>query len=268
MIDILGKLLLRFRRDQRGIPGLESAIVLIAFAALSTGLFSSDRAKETIQAGLDELYTGLYQLLQGSPFLFLASRFAITYFVLIVPTTLMGATLPVLCKFAVERIDKIGWDVGRLYAVNTLGAAAGSFIAAFVLIEAIGVAATIYVAAAINLLIALAAWALARGHSEARQRRGEEAQAATQASPGVPSAEDSRLRILVLVAFGLSGFIAERMPKGTANTTAMSIATTGNSTVTGILSFNSTMTGALNQACSSNGLRLSLIISSLLGRFR
>ena len=49
--------------DQRGITGLETAIVLIAFvvvssvfafATLSTGLFSSDKAKETIQAGLSE----------------------------------------------------------------------------------------------------------------------------------------------------------------------------------------------------------------------
>ena len=52
-----------FSPDQRGITGLETAIVLIAFvvvssvfafAALSTGLFSSDKAKETIQAGLAE----------------------------------------------------------------------------------------------------------------------------------------------------------------------------------------------------------------------
>ena len=51
------------RTDQRGITGLETVIVLIAFvvvssafafAALSTGLFSSDKAKETIQAGLAE----------------------------------------------------------------------------------------------------------------------------------------------------------------------------------------------------------------------
>ena len=49
--------------DSRGITGLETAIVLIAFvvvssvfafAALSTGLFSSDKSKETIRAGLDE----------------------------------------------------------------------------------------------------------------------------------------------------------------------------------------------------------------------
>ena len=49
--------------DQRGITGLETAIVLIAFvvvssvfafAALSTGLFSSDKAKEAHTAGLAE----------------------------------------------------------------------------------------------------------------------------------------------------------------------------------------------------------------------
>ena len=47
--------------DQRGITGLETAIVLIAFvvvssvfafAALSTGMFSSDKARETVNAGL------------------------------------------------------------------------------------------------------------------------------------------------------------------------------------------------------------------------
>lgn len=66
MNNIPGKLLKKaklFRNDQRGITGLETAIVLIAFvvvssvfafAALSTGLFSSDKAKETISAGLAE----------------------------------------------------------------------------------------------------------------------------------------------------------------------------------------------------------------------
>lgn len=50
-------------KGERGITGLETAIVLIAFvvvssvfafSALSTGLFSSDQAKETIKAGLAE----------------------------------------------------------------------------------------------------------------------------------------------------------------------------------------------------------------------
>ena len=59
----LGPRLTAWLPDQKGITGLESAIVLIAFvvvssvfafAALSTGLFSSDKAKETISAGLAE----------------------------------------------------------------------------------------------------------------------------------------------------------------------------------------------------------------------
>ncbi len=59
----LGSRLTAWLPDQKGITGLETAIVLIAFvvvssvfafAALSTGLFSSDKAKETISAGLAE----------------------------------------------------------------------------------------------------------------------------------------------------------------------------------------------------------------------
>ena len=55
------KALSNIRNSQRGITGLETAIVLIAFvvvssvfafAALSTGMFSSDKARETITAGL------------------------------------------------------------------------------------------------------------------------------------------------------------------------------------------------------------------------
>ena len=66
MMKLLGNGITRIkllRGDRRGITGLETAIVLIAFvvvssvfafAALSTGLFSSDKAKETIQVGLAE----------------------------------------------------------------------------------------------------------------------------------------------------------------------------------------------------------------------
>ena len=71
-------------RGQQGITGLETAIVLIAFvvvssvfafAALSTGLFSSDKAKETIQAGLSETRGGME--LKGSVIV-LATQFGTT----------------------------------------------------------------------------------------------------------------------------------------------------------------------------------------------
>ena len=63
MINLAHKIFRSLGRDQRGITGLETAIVLIAFvvvssvfafAALSTGLFTTDKAKSTIHAGLAE----------------------------------------------------------------------------------------------------------------------------------------------------------------------------------------------------------------------
>ena len=63
MTNLARKFFRGLGRDQRGITGLETAIVLIAFvvvssvfafAALSTGLFTTDKAKSTIHAGLAE----------------------------------------------------------------------------------------------------------------------------------------------------------------------------------------------------------------------
>ena len=119
-----------------------------------------------ILAGLDEVYTAIYRLLGDAPTAFLLARFLLTFIVLLVPTTLMGATLPVLCKFSVREISVACWAVGRLYAVNTFGAAVGAFAAAFLFIEAFGVSGTIWAAAALNLVIAAIAWTLSKRKAE------------------------------------------------------------------------------------------------------
>ena len=54
--------------------------------------------------------------------------------ILIVPTTLMGGTLPALTKFILRKYEELGTKVGRLYFANTLGAAAGAILAGFFLI--------------------------------------------------------------------------------------------------------------------------------------
>ena len=60
---MVNRLIKAFRSDERGITGLETAIILIAFVVvasvfafvvLSTGVFSAERAKETVHAGLSE----------------------------------------------------------------------------------------------------------------------------------------------------------------------------------------------------------------------
>jgi spermidine synthase/predicted MFS family arabinose efflux permease len=80
----------------------------------------------------------------------------------IVPTLLMGATLPVLVSHLVRRSGSIGSAVGLLYYVNTLGAGAACLVCAVLLFPFLGMSGSIYVAAAINLTVAIGALAAHR----------------------------------------------------------------------------------------------------------
>jgi spermidine synthase len=72
---------------------------------------------------------------------------------LIVPTGLMGATLPVLCRFYVNHMGHLGARTGWLYGLNTVGEAVGAALGGFVLVRSLGVWTTLGVAAAVNLLV-------------------------------------------------------------------------------------------------------------------
>ncbi|HEU5260698.1 MAG TPA: fused MFS/spermidine synthase [Gemmatimonadales bacterium] len=92
-----------------------------------------------------------------------ALRFGLAALVLLVPTTLMGGTLPVLTR-AFTGVDRgaLKPSLGRLYGLNTLGAMAGTALAGFVLIELAGIRLSLWGTAAINIILGLAAIALAR----------------------------------------------------------------------------------------------------------
>jgi spermidine synthase len=74
---------------------------------------------------------------------------------LILPTSLMGFTLPVLCRFYVTHLDHLGARTGRLYGINTVGAAVGALLCGFVLINSLGTRGTLLVAVAINVSVGL-----------------------------------------------------------------------------------------------------------------
>lgn len=73
-----------------------------------------------------------------------------------------GSTLPLLGRYVTALQNRVGQLVGRLYALNMLGAAMGCFLAGFVLIRMVGVMGTLYIAAGINLLVAFGGWVLSR----------------------------------------------------------------------------------------------------------
>src|SRR5262245_53598554 len=72
-------------------------------------------------------------------------RFAASAALLLVPTTLMGATLPLLARHFVQRpweLRRVGLRIGTLYAVNLFGAVAGAFLAGFVFLPMAGLRIT------------------------------------------------------------------------------------------------------------------------------
>lgn len=102
----------------------------------------------------------LYDSLLDQPLAYTLLRFTLAAAVLLVPTTLMGATLPVLARHFVTDEATFARRLGRLYAVNTFGAVAGALLCGFCLIPELGQTGANLTAAAINLLIGSAAAAL------------------------------------------------------------------------------------------------------------
>jgi spermidine synthase len=91
--------------------------------------------------------------------------FALCCVVLLIPTALMGATLPVLARYTVHSSEQTGPRIAGLYAANTLGAAAGAIASGWWLVPAVGLKASTSVAVGLNLLVAGIAITLLRART-------------------------------------------------------------------------------------------------------
>ena len=111
---------------------------------------------------IDHVYVVIWQQFQPGFFAFSLWRFLLSGLVLLVPTTLMGATLPVLAAALVHSSARDSNSVTKLYACNLAGAILGTLAAGFLLLPALGVRATIVVAAVINVIVGLIAIVLQR----------------------------------------------------------------------------------------------------------
>jgi len=77
-----------------------------------------------------------------------------TFVLLAVPTLAMGATLPLLVNYRVRRSGNVGYSVGSLYFVNTLGAAVAAYATVYVLMGKLGQQGVVWLAMGCNLLVA------------------------------------------------------------------------------------------------------------------
>lgn len=92
-----------------------------------------------------------------------AFQFGSAFFLLLIPTSCMGATLPLLARYCVEEDAQVGPRIGALYSINVIGAIAGVVLAGFVLLPEIGLRRTVWIGAATNGLVFVVAALLARG---------------------------------------------------------------------------------------------------------
>ncbi len=84
------------------------------------------------------------------------ATFLITFALILFPTILMGATLPVLTAELVLRSDNVGRSVGMLYFANTLGSSVACFAAALYTMPLLGMSGSVYLAAGLNASVGLA----------------------------------------------------------------------------------------------------------------
>jgi spermidine synthase len=179
---------------RRGNGARTYALLELGVALLGVGLLPLLR-------GVEPLFGQLYRQFGGESAGFAAVRFALLFLLLIPPTALMGATLPVLVEHF-ER-DVVGPALARLYALNTFGAVAGSALGGFALMPGLGLAGTTYVAGALNLAVAALAWV-----TGGRARAAAGAARPAAAPPAHPAAPARGGTLVLAALFALSGFAA------------------------------------------------------------
>jgi len=154
------------------------------------------------------VYSVIYNQLFSHFWLYSVITFIGCALIFLMPVVLMGATLPVLSRFYVTRLSHLGTHVGRLYGLNTIGAAAGAFVCGFWLINSLGVWGTMVVAVALNSLIGIACLLAGRKTASGSPAEKPEPAQTKSVQPEEPvlARQDPWFTKGVLLIFAVSGF--------------------------------------------------------------
>lgn len=132
----------------------------------------------------DSLYGVFYRQFDTNSDALLLMRAGLVTLLLLPPTLLIGGTLPLFCRQLIRDPALISAKLSKLYGVNTLGAAIGCAATGFLLLPVLGLAATLKIAAALNVLTGLGFWQLS---SSSKSLVSPDKSATTQASSRSPN---------------------------------------------------------------------------------
>ncbi|HZI93152.1 MAG TPA: fused MFS/spermidine synthase, partial [Patescibacteria group bacterium] len=204
----LGSYLVGRRGDRFGDPLKVYALLEVAIAVLALAVLVALPAMVPV-------YRLAWHVAGASPAALNVLRFFLASLILLPPTTLMGATLPILSAYlerasATSTTSGAGSSAGALYTFNTFGAVAGAATSGFLLLPALGVTRAALLAAAANLIAAASAMRLSRSLPAARAAQAAQAVpstlAITQDAPAQSEpAEGAVSPALLLLVFAASG---------------------------------------------------------------
>ena len=135
---------------------VENPVKVYAYLEFAVGIFAL--LFPTLLHLFRGFYTIFYPYIYRSFIILTLTRFIFLVFILAIPTTMMGGTLPLLSQYFIKRRANMSFKIGILYSLNTFGATLGAFLCGFYFLRYLGVDTTNYIAGVLNLLIGLIAY--------------------------------------------------------------------------------------------------------------
>ncbi|MEZ6017838.1 MAG: fused MFS/spermidine synthase [Planctomycetota bacterium] len=179
---------------------------LFWYGVAELGIGGAALSLQPLLTALEPLLQRAYPLEASAPtFAYVAARLGLAVAALLVPTTLMGATLPLVLRHFVRERAELGRITAHFYAVNTLGALVGTLAAGFVLLPYLGMRSTTLVIASLNVAIGLICVAVGAprsvGAPEGRPTPSDAAQ-----DGGAERANGARIARAAALGLAVSGF--------------------------------------------------------------
>ncbi len=184
---------------------------LLLYAWLEVGIAICAFAFPSYYELCHDAYLSLARRMAASDAGLLALKFIFSGVSILIPTTLMGGTLPVLAKLVTRSLGELQGRIASLYFTNSLGAVAGCVVADFWWIPSIGLPFTLLFSGVINVVVAAIAFLACRFETPrmAGSSPGQAAQSLVTDPDPVPlpisASFDYRL---ALAGIGVSGFAA------------------------------------------------------------
>jgi spermidine synthase len=182
--------------------------LLKAYALIEIGIGIYAALSIPFLSVVQVVHTELFPSIYGNPFLLNLVRILLSSALLLCPTLLMGATMPLLSQALARSPRFIGRDIGLLYAINTFGAAAGCFFGAFSLIPTLGIQLTIFAGAGLNVFLGFMVWTFSKGMLSKDIKELKPPTASQNKAVGESSRITRNQSIFVLFIFMVSGFLA------------------------------------------------------------